>query len=460
MTIRTRLTLLFTALMAVVLGVILVAVYALSEANTRNEFYGRLKERTTIAANVFLETDELARQTLIEFNTRYLITLPDEIVFLIDSSGTHRFVETTRAPVQPSLTMIDAVRSAGAIQEFDKGTQRYGTYYHDNQGDFVIIAQARDIFGQSKLDNLRLVLLGAFGTGVLLAFFAGMMFARSALRPMNVVINRVDSITASTLGERVEGGETADEIGHLVRTFNDMLERLGDSFRKQQEFVANASHELRTPLTSIVGCLEVQLARARTIEESRESNMAVLAEARRLSTIVDALLLMAQASDDSTSMQRVPIRLDEMLLDAVGAARQRYGTNRIMPRLTVNSDNADSVTIDGYPTLLRVALDNVIDNAMKYSSEDVIVELLADAEACSFVISDSGIGVRSDELAKIGSLFYRSANAKNAHGYGIGLALTGRLVEAHNGSVHIQSVEGQGTVVTICFQAARTKDPH
>ncbi len=449
MTIRTRLTLLFTGLMAVVLGFILVAIYALSVANTRSEFFGRLRERTTIAANVFLEKDELARQTLMQFNTRYLVTLPEEIVFLIDSAGTHRFVETSDAPIQPSHTWIEAVRTNGAIQEFDNGTQRYGTYYHDNQGDFVIIAQARDVYGQSKLDNLRLVLFGAFGAGVLLAFFAGMVFARRALQPMNAVINRVDSITASTLDERVEGGEAADEIGHLVRTFNGMLERLEESFRRQQEFVANASHELRTPLTSIVGRLEVQLARARSIDESRESNLAVLAEARRLSTIVDALLLMAQANGNAPAIERSNIRLDEMLLDAVGAARQRYGTQRIVPRLTVSGDNADSVTIAGFPTLLRVALDNVIDNAVKYSEGEITVELRANAEGCAYIVTDNGRGMSPTELTKIGTLFYRSESAKAAQGYGIGLALTGRLIDAHRGSIKIRSEEGRGTVVEL-----------
>lgn len=451
MTIRTRLTMLFTGLMAIVLGLILASVYGLSVANTRSEFFGRLRERTIIAANVFLETDELARHTLMEFNSRYLVSLPEEVVFLIDSAGTHRFVETTNAPVQPSAALIDAVRRQRNVQEYDHGTQRYGTYYHDNQGSFVIIAQARDVYGQSKLDNLRLVLIGAFGVGVLLAFLAGMFFARRALMPMNEVIRRVDSISASNLDARVGGGDSQDEIGKLVRTFNGVLARLEDAFRRQQEFVANASHELRTPLTAIIGRLEVQLARARSMEESRDSNIALLAEARRLSTIVDALLLIAQAHDGDIAMEPEPIRLDELVLDAVSAARQRCGSDRIVPRLTVASDNVDLVTVTGYPALLRVALDNIIDNAVKYSSGSIRVELRAQLERCTITVEDDGIGIGSEEMEKIGRLFYRASNVRAVHGYGVGIALTRQLIAMHKADLHIDSVEGQGTTVTMTF---------
>jgi len=450
MMIRTRLSLWFTVLTAVALGITLVTVYALTVANTRNEFFDRLRERAAIAANVFLEKDELARTTLIEFNSRYLITLPQEVVFFIDSAGTHRFVETSNSPFQPSADLITRVRSQGSVKETDQGVQRYGIYYHDNQGSFVIIAQAYNRYGQSELDNLRIVLAGAFLAGLFLTWAAGVVFARRALQPMNNVISRVDSITASNLSARVEGGNQADEIGQLVRTFNNVLNRLEDSFNRQRSFIANASHELRTPLTNIIGQIEVQLAKARRIEESREANVHVLAEARRLSNIVDSLLVLAQADAGVLPIEFEPVRVDEVVFEVVSAAGRRHGQHRVVPHFVLDDDERN-VTVRGHATLLRVALENLVDNAIKYSTQPVTIELRTSPGFVILKVIDVGIGMTEAQRSNLGTLFYRATEARSVDGFGIGIAIAQQLVALHHGELQFSSKPKQGTVATISF---------
>lgn len=300
MKIRNKLTLQFMIIVSVILIIVLSSVYYFARANRKAAFYELLRQRTTATANYFLEKDEVNSVVYSNFQREYAKALPGEIVQLFDSTDHESFVPLNNA-VHYSPDLLDEIRDDEELKFADGDRQAYGIYYLDNQGNFDIIVSAVDTQGKKELANLRLLMIVGFAASLLLTFFAGILFSKNALSPIQEMIKRVNTISSSNLHLRVNEGKGKDEIAQLAVTFNNMLERLETSFNMQQAFVNNASHELRTPLTSIIGEIDVLLTRTRTGEEYKTVLQSIQSEANQMKDMVNGLLNLVRAGEAATS---------------------------------------------------------------------------------------------------------------------------------------------------------------
>ena len=458
MTIRNRLTWLFLGVVAVLLLVVLAGVFVLQGKYSQLEFRQRLRERAQVTSYIYLEKDEMRAEAFREFERKYLQALPSEILQVYDASGRVRFVAADERVRLPEAVLARIVSNHEVF--FALGArQAVGLFYHDNQGDFVIVAAAENTYGRQRLENLASIMAALFVGSLLLIYAVGRFFAGRALAPIAALNDQVDRITALDLHQRVNEGKLRtserDDLTRLARTFNRLLERLELAFEGQRTFVRNASHELRTPLTASIGELQVLLARERPVADLRESATSVLAELLQLKELINSLLDMAQAEGSVVLADEV--RLDELLWEVRSAVAP---AERGRVHIDLGELPADSALLErrGHRALLVRAVGNLVDNALKYSTPDQPVLLSLRCQpggTCHVRVADTGQGIAPDELAQVWQPFYRAAAVRGVPGHGVGLPLAQRIVALHGGTLALRSEPGRGTVAEVRFGPAR-----
>lgn len=450
MKIRTKIALLFTLLVGLILVFIFGFIYYLSYQHTKNEFFDRLKERTNIVAQSHLEKDELSARIYDEIRLQHFQTLPDEFesVYRVNLENRELVSGPTRKDLPQSL--FDDIFENHYAQLKTGETYHTGIFYPDNQGDFIVVASAKNLYGESKLSNLRNVMIIAFLAAILITYLIGIFYSGKIFDPIQAITNKAKEISVTNLHLRLETGKTGDELDMMATTFNGMLNRLETAFEIQTNFINNASHELKTPLTAILGITEVSLRKKRTGDEYVSTLETIDSEARRLEELLNGLLKLAQSGADGAGFVFEPVRIDEVLSDIT--ARMALTNSRHQVALNYQSfpENSDDLLVSGNTGLLTVALSNIIDNACKFSNNDK-VEILISPSASSVDISikDKGVGIPKAEIQSISEPFFRASNVRNFSGYGVGLPLSSKIVALHKGSIQVDSEVGEGSTFRV-----------
>ncbi len=274
--------------------------------------------------------------------------------------------------------------------------------------------------------QLALGLIFGLPVALAIAGVGGHWLARRALRPLDRMARHAERLTADNLDERLPVDNPDDELGHLARVFNVSLGRIEESFAQLRRFTADVSHELRTPLTAIRTVGEVGLGDHPSEQEYRETIGSILEEADRLTVLVDTLLSLSRADAGE-----VPLEKEQSLA----------------------AEGSEPVLIDADRLVLRQALVNVVDNAIKYSPQGsrIRVVVSSDAERGQVDVIDQGPGIPPAHRERIFERFYRvdKGRSREQGGAGLGLSLALWAVTAHSGRIDVESKEGEGSTFRI-----------
>jgi signal transduction histidine kinase len=446
MQIRSKLSLYFTLTSSLLMLIIMGFIYLLFSNFTKNDFYKALHERTEVTAQLYLEADEISPASLNKIKERFVNTLPAEVIRVYDSTDELTFVKENNQ--NWSKQVINEVRQKKYLAYEENGKQIVGISYDDNQGTFVILASAIDIYGQQRKKNLLQIMGVLFAVQLLVQFLVGRRFAENALHPIQKVNEQVQKISATDLHLRVQTENEKDELGILAANFNGLLERIEKSFDLQKMFVANVSHELKTPITNIVGEIEVAMSKERTPAEYNKTFQSVLVEADRLHDIVINFLMLATAENDVARQQTEPVRLDELLWEV----QEMYAEGLVQVQMAGLPEDENRLYIKTNKTLLLLALTNIIQNGLKFSSgQPVVCSLQFSDAAINISIADKGIGIEPGSLPNIFEPFYRSGNAAAYQGHGIGLYIAKKVIDLLGGNISARSEAGKGSVFNINF---------
>ena len=292
------------------------------------------------------------------------------------------------------------------------------------------------------LDEILWVLALGIPAALALSVLGGWWLAGRTLAPLAQMADRARRISAENLAERLPPGNPSDELGRLAAVFNDAFSRLEQSFEQLRRFTADASHELRTPLTALRTAGEIALREARSPAQYRETIGSMLEETSRLTRLVDSLLFLARADQHKLMPNLQPADAAELVRAAVetlGVLAEEKGQ-----RIQVDAQQAVPVLADS--ALLRQALLNLLDNAIKYSPAGSIIRVRAgrhDAEAV-LEVADSGPGIAPEHRPHVFERFYRvdKARTRDIGGAGLGLAITRWIVTAHHGRIELTEAEG------------------
>lgn len=453
MQIRTKIAIQFTIIIACILTIFSLAVYYTSENFRKQEFYNRLYDRGILTAQLLkeLKITEKDKKKLRDANKSILGKLNVEKVLMFNDKDELVYASYEADSIFYRPAFLKLVRQKRYIETSDWNNQAMGSLYTDENGkSYVVIAEATDIYGREKLQNIRDTLIISFVIGITLTIILGIIFAGQSLKPITEINNEVTHITAYNLKQKLNVGNNKDEIAKLANNFNLMLERLETSFELQKSFVSNASHELRTPLAALKSEIQIALENERTADEYKSVLKSLLADTQRLIQLTNGLLQLAKSENRENSMALKPTRIDEILFKAQEEILGLNADYKIAVDFEDIPDDDEWVTVNGNEALLLTVFTNLLDNACKYSIDhEAEVKIRFNETQCIVAVKDNGIGVPESELSKIFEPFYRTQNASTYRGHGIGLSVCRRIIDIHQGKIEVQSEVGKGSVFEV-----------
>jgi heavy metal sensor kinase len=307
---------------------------------------------------------------------------------------------------------------------------------------------------RQQLGEILVVLVSGLPIIVALAAAGGYVLARRALAPIDQLAHEARRITADRLHERLSVPNDRDEIGRLAAVINDAFARLEASFAQLRRFTADASHELRTPLSVLRGIGEMHVRETRTVEEYRDAIGSMLEEVDRLTRLVDTLLRLSRGEAGTVRLSRQIVDVAQLTRDVVSSlavlAEERQ------QRVNVDAPSAAHVSADAF--VLREAIANVVDNAVKYGPREstIDVRVRADGDRATITVADEGPGVAPEHRRRIFDRFYRvdEGRSRDMGGTGLGLAIAKWAVEAHGGEISLDGA-GPGSVFRIVLPLVR-----
>ena len=458
MSLRLRLTLLYSTMMGGILLIFGLAVYLLVT-------YFLLNQVDATLARVAAEVVEMSRVD--EMGNLSIINLPPldvtegtyiqvlgrdgriklsslSIGFLgrpLDSAAIQ-----TNQPVYSALSVADVHMRVLSIP-LRAGTKSVGV---------LQIGSNLSMLDATRHDLLTILFAAAF-LSVLLAGAGSYVVLGRALAPLETITETVDQINrADDLSRRIPyRGQAEDEIGSLVEAINQTFERLESLFTSQERFLADVSHELRTPLTVIKGNVDL-MRRMKTVDD--ESLNSIDQEAGRLTRLVGGLLLLVQAESKKLALNLQPLELDALLSEVV---QEMSVLARGKVDFTMNE--IDQAQVNGDRDRLKQVLLNLVGNAIQYTPQGgaVMLSLAKAGDQARIIIRDTGPGIPAADLPHIFERFYRAEKSRTrsgVSGFGLGLSISKWIIERHAGHIQVESKEGKGTTFAIWLPLLRANE--
>jgi heavy metal sensor kinase len=395
-------------------------------------------------------------QTVFVDRLRRILLLADSNGNVLELSNGYRLygVESSTEIVEWFKTQKPEWKDKGAQE---KARIRYGVF--TSNGTSYLLAIGRRIGDIESVpdrfvtDYFTILPLLLLITGLIGWFMAG-----RALVPVNRLAETAQRISGSSLHLRIPMRFSNDELDKLIEAFNKMMERLSVSFEQIRRFSTDVSHELRTPITVIRGQLEVALMTASTPDEYREAISNALQDVDRLSRIVRALLLLAQAETGQLVLNKASVDLGRVVQDLV----QEFGLVAEEAGVHLESHIEPNVLIHADKTQIERLVTNLVSNAVKYTPPpgriEVSVRRAGSPESAIFSVRDTGCGIPAEKLPHIFDRFYRGTGGEPAKGLGLGLSFVAWIVKAHGGKIEVESTVGQGSTFTAQFTALPAVD--
>lgn len=429
---------------------------------------------TTVA---FLQLEAAARAALPTFrqagplSPQRLQTLLAQIaeeqevrVLLLDSAGAIRFdsegawesaqlKEIHRAPTTQGRLRGNFVAPTGGRWAFvgqllpAMGGARYIVLFVSPQSRLLMLAWF--------VENLLPPLVRAGTMALVLSVLLALLVSRSVAAPLRRVSEAAEALARGESGRRaVVSGPT--EVQALARSFNTMADRVEATQRAQRDFVANVSHDLKTPLTSIQGFSQALLdGTASTPEAMARAARVIHEEAELMQRLVNDLLVLARFDAGQMVMARQPVGVESLLRGCV----EKLTPQAQQAGVTLEMNVPAGLTVVGDADRLTQVFSNVVDNAIAHTPAGGKITLEArqteEAQAVEVAITDTGEGIPAEELPRIFERFYQvDKSRQHSRGTGLGLAIAKEIVEAHGGTIGVESVTGLGTRFTVCLDAA------
>lgn len=321
-----------------------------------------------------------------------------------------------------------------------------------------IIQVAFDRSEEEKiLSDFRSRIAPLLAISLVLSGIVGYQIAHRGLLPVKRISETARTIRSTTLDERLPSADFPAELSELAHTFNEMLDRLQESFERLSRFSADIAHELRTPLNNIRGEVEVALGKARSPEEYRETLGSFLEETARLTGLIESLLFLARAEHPETQVRREDLDLGAVL----ESVREFYGATADESGVRLGIDAARPLPAHLDRTLVQRAVGNLVENALAHTPKGGTITLRGSRQNGQVVIevADTGCGVAPEHLPRVFDRLYRADRSRTAAtgGAGLGLAIVKSIAELHGGTAEIASEVGKGTQVRLRLPAEMTK---
>src|SRR6266516_2019637 len=356
----------------------------------------------------------------------------------------------SRAFAKASADTQKSGSTVGGLKDYRKGAKLFSLVaLNEESGSKPYTLQvAQDRSSDERVErNFALLFIVVLSGSVLASAFIAVIVTKRGLRPLQEMTQSVARVGPTHLKERVIPADWPLELKPLAIAFDDMLERLDDSFTRLSHFSADLAHELRTPVANILGEAQVALTRERSPEEYREVIESTIAECERLSGIVDNLLFVARVDAARESVERKEFN-GRAAVEKIAAFYRTLAEDR---HVAINCTGEGEIY--GDPVLFGRAVSNLVDNALRFTPDGGTIQISITVKAAhsEVTVSDNGCGIAPEHLPRVFDRFYRADSSRSSEGAGLGLALVKSIVDLHGGSAKIESEVNRGTTVTLSF---------
>jgi two-component system, OmpR family, sensor kinase len=475
--VRIRLTLWYTGVLALVLILLAVVTYLFYARDIWQRIDSNLFELSdafvaTFHAELGLQTDQeavksAAREAIVEHRFRdtvFALLEPDGEV--LASSLELPAVGGSKEQIGPEIFRSDSFQSlamrprlpASLLRNVAGGKAGFRAYTRPLNVDgesYRLVAMQSLHPRRELLEDVRNTFLWIIPIALVLASVGGYFLARKSLAPVVAMAIQAQSMGAQNLQGRLAVPNRRDELGQLALSFNQLLDRLDQAFERQRRFISDASHELRTPVAILRGEADVTLSRSdRSPEEYRESLAILRDESQRLMHIIEDLFTLTRADAG-----QYPIALREFYLDELTGEILHQARSLVIPKqIALKSSIEPELLFRGDEALLRRLLLNLLENAIKYTPVGGAIHLKVGKDANKFVVSvtDSGLGIPPDLRERIFERFFRVDKARaraesDTGGAGLGLSIARWIAEAHDGRLVVSRSDATGSTFTATF---------
>ncbi len=445
MKLKHRLAIYSILIFSIVIGAVATLTYFAFSRITKAKEYQSLESKSVLAAIFYLDEDELTFTEHEDIRNQLSKKISRSNIAIFNLQG-----EQVNGQMERDVYITDDYLKkvyANKNESFENKEFFYnGIFYKDNQGDFIVVTRESKAVFNDQIQSLFNILLIALILGLIFIYFFSYFFGYIAYEPINQIIHQIKKRNTTNFHEPLHLKKSYAEVDALIKTYNEFIEQISQTFSIQKNFIDYVSHELRTPIAALLGTLEVTKLKERSISEYQETIHILRQYTEDLELTLDHMMLL---SGVKTTIELKQIRFDEVLWQVVENSILYHQAN-IHVEMRVN--DTTFLQLNGNDKLLELALSNIISNAVKYS-DNQLVKLIIDCEnnqLCVFVI-DQGIGILHSDLTKVTSNFYRGENTTNYQGKGIGLSMANIIFKLHQISICIYANEPKGTVVKLLF---------
>ncbi|GAB6419287.1 HAMP domain-containing sensor histidine kinase [Bacillus luti] len=445
LSIKMKVTLWYTGLVVIIMALVLAFILASSDKvvlfNMKNQLKSTVKESIE---------DIKYKQGQLKIDDEFE-TLEDGVNLLIYSKQGELLAGNSPAGFNKKVSL-----KSDEIQTIKNGNKEWIVYdfLHNVGGDEQVWVRGIMTMNQlsSTMNTLIVVTLITFPLLILIAAVGGYFITQRAFRPVKQMSDSASEIgDGKDLSKRINlQGSSKDEIYHLAQTFDNMFERLEKSFESEKQFTSDASHELRTPTSVIISQCEYGLSQRNNPKEMEESLEVILRQSSKMSSLISQLLLLArvdQGKHDTFQFECINMsELTEIVVEELSLMVQEASID-----ITTNIE--EDLFIKADQTLMMRLLMNLLTNAIAYGKENgsVNIQLFRDGTNIIGKVSDNGIGISEQHIAKIWERFYRvdaARTSSNIGNTGLGLSMVKWIVELHGGEITVESKLGEGSTFT------------
>ncbi|SFS34148.1 sensor histidine kinase [Sphingobacterium wenxiniae] len=430
----------FTIVMLLFSAVIYFSYYTQMEKKEKES----LESKSLLAAIYYLEKDELSFMEHTNIQNQLYKAISRRNIAVFDSANQQSNGDMMSV-IDISIDFLEQVRqSKNAF--FDTESYFYnGIFYHDNQGDFVVVTREPKEDFKAQMFSLFKILLIAFLLGIVFIFFFSQYLSYIAYQPIIHIIKQIKERDTRNFNQPLQLSKTYAEVNDLVETYNHFVKRIADTFHVQKNFIDYVSHELRTPITALLGTLEVTKNKSRTEKEYRDVIEQLQQYTTDLQETLDKMMLLSGAK---TNFEFNALRIDEVVWQLI-ENMVLYHQAHLDVDIQVQDTNV--LTVKGNDKLLELAIGNILENAIKYSDNQTVRVVLQQEKGCLLIsVMDKGIGIPQNDLANVRQNFYRAANTKGFQGKGVGLSIANVIFTLHGVEMKITSTD-KGTTVCLYF---------
>ena len=445
MKLKHRLALYSVIIFSIIILIVSTIIYFSFYTEMEKKEFKSLQNKTLLASIYYLEKDELPVLEHNNVQSQLIKTISRKNILIIDQNN-KKYNGNMADNKEITQQFIENIRSNKTDFFASKDFFYNGIFYHDNQGDFVVITRESKQEFNEQMQSLLQILISVSLVGLIFIYLFSNFLGVIAYEPITKIIDQIKERDAKNFTEPLKLNKSYAEIEDLIKTYNHFIDRMAQTFNVQKNFIDYVSHELRTPITALLGTFEVTNHKKRTLEEYESVIVQLKQYTNDLQETLDQMMLLSGAK---TSFEFSQIRIDEVVWQVIENAIL-YHQARINVDLQV--ENNQLLTIQGNEKLLEVALNNLVSNAIKYSNnQPILVQFLEINHRLQIHISDLGIGILETDIKQIKQNFFRGKNTQDFQGKGIGLSMANIIFTLHQIDIEIVPNKPKGTIVKLIF---------